>query len=265
MRKFIVVAFAREEDAPGAERRLRELHEQGGVSVIGSVLLVKDADGKVEARPMSGPGPRGAVAGAVLGGLVGLVGGPVVAAMGAAAGAMGGGWRDLLGLGVAESFVAEVSREMPKARSALVAEVIEEETSPLDAAMDAFGGVVLRERRHDAEDDVIRKEVEVRAAELAQLKSERATVASGATDRLDARIEGERGKLRGAIDRAKATAARVGEEAEEAISSCRDQAAGVAQDAAGKVHGRIAGLGAERDARLAKMRDVIQQAEAALA
>jgi uncharacterized membrane protein len=251
MSKFVVVVFPSEEKASEGSRALQELHEEGSVSVVGAAVLVKDADGRVSVKEPDGPGPRGALLGALL---VGLIGGPAVAALGAAGGALAGGWRDVLNLGVATDFVDEVSRELTPGRSAVVAEVIEDWVTPLDTRMDAIGGIVLREQRIDIEDEVIRKEAEARATELAQLKAERAAADEGAKARLDAPIEAARAKLERTSRRAKAQTDRVREEADTRIATCRDQAAEAKPDTKARIEQRIAELRADRDRRVARLK-----------
>jgi hypothetical protein len=75
---------------------------------------------------------------------------------------------------VPTAFVQEVQRDLKPGTFAVVAEVSEEWTAPLDTRMEAVGGTVARERRWDFIDDLIEKRTNARKAEFAEWKAERA-------------------------------------------------------------------------------------------
>ena len=264
MSKFVVVVFPNEAKAQEGTRAFRSLHEEGSLSLYGIAVLVKDATGKVETKEEDRPGPRGTALGALLGGLVGLIGGPAVAALGAAGGALAGGWRDALHAGVATDFLDEVSRELRPGRSAVVAEVAEEWVTPLDARMEAIGGVVLRTRPADLEAERIAQEAEGHRADLEQREAERAQAGDQAGMRLQARVDEARAKLRATAERAKAAIDRLEAEADAKLAALQEQATTATADAKGQIEQRITELRADRDRRAAKLRQAWDLAKEAL-
>jgi len=172
MSKFVVIVFPDQQKAEQGKKILDRLNDEGSLDLYAAALVGKDAEGNIVERERKGKGPRGMVLGALVGGLVGLLGGPPVAAVGAAGGAVMGGWRDAMDLGAGFDFLDEVSRELKADRWAVIAELDEEFASPLDARMDAIGGIVLRSWREEFEDGRIRAEIETRRSELARWRSE---------------------------------------------------------------------------------------------
>ncbi len=92
-------------------------------------------------------GPVGTAVGLLTGSLIGLIGGPVGVAVGATAGMYGGMLYDSAQLGIGEDFIAEVAEYLQPGKAAVVAEVWEEWTMPVDTRMEALGGVVFRRSR----------------------------------------------------------------------------------------------------------------------
>jgi uncharacterized membrane protein len=105
-------------------------------------------------------GPGGAAGGALVGALVGLLAGPGAAAAGpaagaaaassgAAAGAIGGGatgsLADLTNWGLKTDYLDTAATYLVPGKTAVVAEVEEGSTGPIDAAVLRHGGIVYRE------------------------------------------------------------------------------------------------------------------------
>ena len=67
---------------------------------------------------------------------------------------------DLANLGVGEDFLTEVAEYLQPGKAAVVAEVWEEWTVPVDTRMEALGGVVFRRSRNEVLDIVIERDVE---------------------------------------------------------------------------------------------------------
>ena len=103
-------------------------------------------------------GPLGALSGTAFGtsDLRALFG-PVGLAVGATAGIAGGAAFDLTNAAVGEDFVDDVSAALSPGKVAVVAEVEEDWTTPVDARMDAIGGIVFRRALSDVRHRSIRK------------------------------------------------------------------------------------------------------------
>ena len=254
MSKYIVVVFSNESQAHKGSKALKELQEQGSLNVHGMALITKEADGKLSLKDEADEGPLGTAVGAVVGGLIGLIGGPVGVAVGVAGGALIGSTTDLFNYGVGEDFVDEVSRNLTPGKAALIAEIDEYWTIPLDISMEALGGIVLRQWRLDVENTLIENEVRARNEELAELKAEYAQAKSENKARLKARIDNAEAKLKAAIDREKTKVEALKQQADAKIKALQDRAAKANTEIKTKIDQRIAAIHAESEKLAAKLR-----------
>ncbi len=132
--------------------------------VKSGAIIEKDALGNVSTldskKLPTAWGPGGAAGGALVGALVGLLAGPggaaagtaagaAAAGSGAAAGAVGGGAvgsaADLTNWGLKADYLDTASTYLVPGKTAVVAEVEEGSTEPIDAAVMSHGGIVYRE------------------------------------------------------------------------------------------------------------------------
>ena len=93
-------------------------------------------------------------------------------AVGAAAGMLGGATADLDNARVGADFVDDVNKVLSPNRVALVAEIEEDWTTPVDTRMEAIGGKVFRRALSEVTDTVNKEEADARKADLAQMKTE---------------------------------------------------------------------------------------------
>jgi uncharacterized membrane protein len=159
-RDVIVATFGTRNQAYEAAKEIDNL----GNSVIrveSGAIVEKDLLGNVTwldekglAKPWGGIG--GATGGALLGALVGTLAGPVGtmtgAQVGAAAAATGGllggtvgATADIADTGLKEDYIAAVSGRLLPGHAAVVAEVEEFSTQPVDEAVWRHGGVIFRQ------------------------------------------------------------------------------------------------------------------------
>ena len=108
MNKMIVTVFKDEQSAYGGLSALRELHEEGSLTLYASTVIFKDANGVISVKQAADEGPFGTFAGLATGSLIGLLGGPVGLAVGAATGTLAGSLFDLARVGVSDDFLTEV-------------------------------------------------------------------------------------------------------------------------------------------------------------
>ncbi len=94
------------------------------------------------------------------------------AAVGAASGLALGALYDVDNARVGGDFLDDVSKSLTPNKVALVAEVEEEWTTPVDTRMEALGGTVLRRALWEVEKTVDEQEIAAMKADLEQLKSE---------------------------------------------------------------------------------------------
>lgn len=247
MNKFIVVIFPSESEAYEGAKVIRGLQDEGNVFVYGMTIVTRGSDGKLATRDTPDESLRGTAVGAFIGGVLGLAAGPIGVVYGAATGAVLGSWADLLDHGVSADFVNEVSQSLTPGKTAVVADIEEFWTAPLDARMETLGGVVLRQWRGDVESDRIESEISTRTEQLADLKAEHAQAKAEDKSRLKTRINNEEAKLKTAADRAKSKMETLKQQAEAKIKLLQDQAEKASTETKVKIDQRIARIHAESE------------------
>jgi len=188
MDRMLVVVFDSESKAYEGQNALLQLDGEGSISVYAYAVLAKNADGTATVKQGDDPGPLGTLVGTSFGSLIGLLGGPAGVAIGAAAGAMGGSVADLDNARIGSDFIDDVSKTLSPNRVAVVAEVEEDWTTPVDTRMEAIGGTVFRRALADARDASDSKEVAAMKADLAQLKAEHAKAQAGRQAKLSEKM-----------------------------------------------------------------------------
>jgi uncharacterized membrane protein len=265
MDKFVVTVFPDEAGAYAGVKKLKALHQSGSLTLVRWAVVQKDARGGIAVKEVGDPEVGNTVFGALLGGLVGLLGGPVGAAMGMSMGAMFGALGDLRELDVGEDFLEQVSDQLTKGRSSVVAEVFEAWVAPLDAEMEEVGGVVLRQIRFDFEDEKAAREAEADRRELERLRAEWAQAAAERKAKLQASIERTEAKLDASLTRIEKRLDRLDEDAERKIKALQDQLAEARDETRREIERQIADTRADLEARRAKLKQAAGLAREALA
>ena len=220
MSKMLVVVFDEEKKAFEASRALIELHREGSITAYSGAIIARDAEGKISVKDDVDEGPIGTALGMMTGALVGMFAGPEGLVIGAAMGGLMGATADLINLGVGVDFVDEVSAELEPGKVAVVAEIGESWTTPVDLRMEDLGGTVIRRNRVDVEDEQIEREIAANKAEWEEFKAELKASNDENKARLKARADAAKTKLEASGDRAKVKLALLKSEAkakEEAI------------------------------------------------
>jgi len=166
MDNYIAISFESDAKAFDALHELWRLDERGDITVHGAAVIHRDKHGVIDvATKQTYPGLRTAVGigfGALLGALAGPAGAAAgasvsaatatAAGVGAATGAMVGGTVDVVKSGEHAEFAREAGFTMVPGQSAVLAEVSEDWTTPVDTTMGRMGGIVFR-RPSDAVND----------------------------------------------------------------------------------------------------------------
>jgi uncharacterized membrane protein len=189
MERMLVVVFDNEKKAYEGKSALAELVREGSVTVYADAVVVKHADGTVTVKQADDVGPLGTLAGTAVGGLIGLLGGPVGLAVGATSGMALGAIYDVDAARVGWDFVDDVSKSLTPNKVALVAEIDEEWTAPVDARMEAIGGTVFRRALWLVEEQARREEIDAMKADVAQMKSEISKANAERKARLEKKID----------------------------------------------------------------------------
>ena len=158
--RAVIAVFDTQNQAYGAAAELQRLADEGGITIKRGAIVTKDAKGNLTIPDSRDVGaPWGLLGGGLMGGLLGALLGPAGAAAGAAAGtaaaagaAVGGaagatlgGSADLLALGVDQAFIDDVSAGLDPGHTALIAELSEGSTEPVDGAVRRHQGRVHRQ------------------------------------------------------------------------------------------------------------------------
>jgi len=189
MERMMVVVFDSEKKAYEGAAALRQLEREGSITAYAGAVVAKNADGTASVKQLDDSGPVGSLVGTSVGSLIGLLGGPAGVAIGAASGLAVGAVLDLENARVGTDFVEDVSRSLKPTKVALIAEIEEDWTTPVDTRMEALGGTVLRRALSDVEEDIRQKDVTAMKADLAQLKAEASKARADRRAKLQSRID----------------------------------------------------------------------------
>src|SRR5258707_3140157 len=170
MDRMLVVVFDNESKAYEGKKALLQLDGEGSIGVYGYAVLAKNADGTASVKQGDDVGPIGSLVGTWLGSLIGVLAGPVGLAVGASPGLLAGGTADINNAGIGYDFIDDVSKVLLPNRVAVIAEIDEEWTTPVDTRMEAIGGTVFRRALSEVEEQIHGENVDAMKADLAQLK-----------------------------------------------------------------------------------------------
>ncbi len=203
MDRMLVVVFDNESKAYEGKKALLQLDSEGSISVYAYAVLAKQADGTATVKQGDDSGPVGTLLGTSFGSLIGLLGGPVGLAIGAAAGFAVGGAADLNNAGIGEDFIDDVTKTLLPNRVALVAEIDEDWTAPLDTRMEAIGGSVFRRALSEVKQTIHEENVAAMKADLAQMKAEHAKAHADRKAKLQEKINQLDSKIQAQLQKAK--------------------------------------------------------------
>ena len=132
---------------------VQTLDDEGSIAVYEAAIISKDSGGEVQVEDAGEDMPFGTGTGMLLGGLLGLLMDADVA-------------------GVDDDFLDTITRKLEPGNFALIAEISEGWTVPLDTRIEELGGTIHRGWRVDVDDERLSRDVEVTRREFAQLEAE---------------------------------------------------------------------------------------------
>jgi uncharacterized membrane protein len=203
MDRMLVVVFDTEKKAYEGEKALLQLGDEGSIVVYAYAVIAKNADGTAAVRQSDDQGPLGTLVGTALGSLIGLLGGPAGLAIGAAVGLVAGSAADLSNAGVGADFVDDVTKELLPNRFAVAAEIQEDWTTPVDARMEAIGGIVFRRALSEVKDALDDEYTAAMKADSAQMKAEHAQARADRKAKLQEKIIQLDSKIQARLEQAK--------------------------------------------------------------
>jgi uncharacterized membrane protein len=189
MENMVVVVFDSESKAYEGTNALAQLDSDGSITVHAGCVIKKNAEGKTVVLKTVDDYPLDTLGGTAIGSLIGLLGGPFGVIVGAAAGTLVGATSDLYRSGVSAEFVDDVSAVLIPGMYAVVADISEDWTTPLDLAMEKHDGLVFRTARVDVEVDQYRAEVAAQDREIDRLEAEMKHASDERKAKLQAKID----------------------------------------------------------------------------
>lgn len=160
MENVVLAVFDAREKAVQAMSSLEELQDAGLLQLDQAVVVHRTADGRLaldEESPRTGP--VATATGGLVGGAVGALGGPLTLLLGGIAGVLIGDVVDEDESRRTDMLLETAARQIAPNSYVVVAEVVEQSESPVDGAIAALDGVVLRWPR-----DAVEKELAARDA-----------------------------------------------------------------------------------------------------
>jgi uncharacterized membrane protein len=188
MDRMLVVVFNDEAKAYQGKTALMQLQDQGNVNVYGYAVVAENADGSATIKQADNSGPLGSLFGMSFGALAGALFGPAGMLLGSAAGLGSGAAVDFTNLGVGQDYLDDVAKALTPGKVAVVAQVDEEWTAPVDSSMEALGGVVLRRTLAEVQKQVREENIAAMKADVAQMKAEQAQAQADRKTKLQEKI-----------------------------------------------------------------------------
>ncbi len=194
MERMLVVVFDNEKKAYEGKSALKQLEREGSFSIYAGAVVVKHADGTVSVKQLE-DGPIGTLTGTAVGSLIGVLGGPVGLAIGAASGLVLGALYDADDIRVGSDFVDDVTKSLMPNKVAIIAEIDEDWTTPVDTRMESIGGIVYRRSLWEVRESADQKENAAMKADLAQLKAELSKVNAERKAKIQKKIDQLKAKI----------------------------------------------------------------------
>jgi uncharacterized membrane protein len=201
--RMLVVVFDSEPKAYEGKRALLQLESEGSIVVYAGAVIAKNAAGDVTVKQSNDSGPLGTLVGTSLGSVIGLLGGPTGVAIGALAGMVAGSTADLNNARIGDDFIDDVAKKLTPTKFAMVAEIQENWTTPVDSRMEAIGGTVFRRALSAVKDMVDDEDTAAMKADLAQLKAEHAKARADWKGKLQEKINQLDTKIQARLEKAK--------------------------------------------------------------
>jgi uncharacterized membrane protein len=202
MDRMLVVVFDNENKVYEGKKALLQLDGEGSISLYGYAVVAKNADGTTTVK-QDDYGPLGTLAGTVVGSLIGMLGGPAGVAIGGTAGLTVGATADLNNARIGLDFIDELAKVLLPNRFAVIAEIEEDWTTPVDDRMEAIGGTVFRRALADVKQTIHDEHIAAMKADIAQMKAEHAQARADRKAKLHEKINQLDAKLQAQLQKSK--------------------------------------------------------------
>lgn len=161
-----MVIFDKAPEALKGVLSLKNLDRAGDIRLYATAVITKDSTGTVSIKQASEREANGVLLGLLAGILMGAFGGPVGLAIGASIGSLSGLIFDLAKVGISAGFLEEAAHALARGQVALLAEIDETTTTPVNRTLVKLGGHVYRRQRSEFVEAQIMEELDRINAEL---------------------------------------------------------------------------------------------------
>ena len=253
MNKMIVVIFTNETNAFNGLTELKNLHRNGSITIYNELVIAKDDKGEISTKEMEGEGPIGTFMGMSVGVLLGMFGGPVGMLAGMSGGALAGMLYDMNEADIDIEFINEVSEKMIPGTVAILIDVNEDWTTPIDTKMFEIGGVVFRHLRQDVESTQIEQRMKKEQESIDKLKKELQESTDEAKDKINEHINKAKEKLTTLSENAKKKEEELKQEMKRKIETLESQVKELDQENKDKVNQMIESVQNSYNAKIDKL------------
>jgi uncharacterized membrane protein len=153
MNNVVLAVFDSDTKAREASRRLEALADADVIRLNASAFVTKTDKGAITVSDPYYPMPESTLGATAVGVLIGMLAGGVGAAVGAAAGLVVGGMADTFYVKLGRDFLRDVERTLTAGKTALVAQVYEEDTDAIEQRIGDLQGTVFRRSLGELADD----------------------------------------------------------------------------------------------------------------
>jgi uncharacterized membrane protein len=265
MNKMLVGVFDSEAAAFEGLSALKDLHRGGDITLYSSAVIAKDKNGKVEVRQAADPGPVGTAVGLLTGTLIGILAGPAGLAVGASLGGLAGLVFDVNKSGVDVTFLDDVSKALTSGKFAVLAEIEENWTTPVDTRLHKLDGIVFRRLRGEVVADQLMRESAAFEADLKSLNDDLKQAAAENRAAIQKDIETVKKQIKVVQDQAKARLDQAKAETDAKVKALQDQAKTASSMAKARIDKRIAVAKADLEVRSKKLNQAWTLTKEALA
>jgi uncharacterized membrane protein len=254
MNKMLIAVFETETKAYEGLSALKGLHNDGDITLFAAAVIYKDQNGQVHVKKSADQGPIGTGVGLLTGSLIGILAGPVGLAIGAFTGTMAGLLYDVNAEDVNITFADDVSEALSKGRTAVICEIDEAWTVPVDTKLEALDGLVFRRLRYEVEEEQYNREAEAISNEYKQLKEELKEAREADKAMINASIEKLKNKAKAANDHLNKKMADSKSQFDAKVNAIDDQLANASDRRKAKLQKRLDALTEEHNARSIKLK-----------
>lgn len=259
MEKVLVVVVDNEAKAYEALRTLKELDEQGSVSMYAGAFIQRNADNTITAKELDTDLPIRAVGGTAIGAVIGFLKDAAGAGIGDTAGGLAGSLRNFYVAGVSAAFVDDLVATLTPGKCAVIADISEEWVIPVDVRMEALGGTVLRSSKKSVEAEQRAREVARLRAEIEQAKAELARAHADRKAKLQAGIDKLSARLQAQLNDAKRRSEQIKSEAEAKVRALEKKAEKARADIKAGLDMRVKRIRREHEETDAELRHMLAE------